>query len=328
MSHSSGIGVSRELRENFGSAITNTNIRLFKVQIIEEEAREILSLPSQGDWNEDLSLIPSLLDKEIPCYILYRIESGWALFCYVPDKSKVKEKMLYASTRSNLKQQLGSNYFTDEVFGTVPYDFSEEGYKLHRTSKKTEAPLTEQERMKKSELESGEIYTGGQSMYIHGVAFPIDNKATNAVKELLNGKVNYTRIAIDCDAEKIICDYSGNMSSFESLRNEVSTEEPRFHFYAYKHNFEGKPLTSYIYIYSCPDGSNGTKSAPVRMRMLYSSSKANVAEIVTALQGKIDARLEINAPSDLNEEELLTILHPQKEEKKARFCKTYKTWSR
>jgi hypothetical protein len=27
--------------------------------------------------------------------------------------------MLYASTRSNLKQQLGLNYFVDEVFGTV-----------------------------------------------------------------------------------------------------------------------------------------------------------------------------------------------------------------
>jgi hypothetical protein len=34
-----------------------------------------------------------------------------------------------------------------------------------------------------------------------------------------------------------------------------------------------------VYIYSCPDGSNGKKSAPIRMRMLYSSSKANVASI-------------------------------------------------
>lgn len=60
-----------------------------------------------------------------------------------------------------------------------------------------------------------------------------------------NNRISIFLQAIDCDAEKIICDYSGNMSSFESLRNEVSTEEPRFHFYAYKHNFEGKPLTSY-----------------------------------------------------------------------------------
>ncbi len=56
--------------------------------------------------------------------------------------------MIYASTRSNLKQQLGANFFSDEVFGTVASDFSKKGYEQHVTSKKMEAPLTEQEQLK------------------------------------------------------------------------------------------------------------------------------------------------------------------------------------
>jgi len=235
----------------------------------------------------------------------------------------VKEKMLYASSRHNLKQQLGLSYFVDEVFGTVVNDFSAQGYKHHINSKKSEAPLTEQEQIKKSELESGPVYSGGQTTYVHGVAFPVDNKATDAISQLLSGKLNYVQVAIDCDNEKVILDHSGSVD-LQGLLNEIPTTEPRFHFFAWEHEHEGQNVTSIVYIYSSPDGSNGTKSAPVKMRMLYSSSKANVGEIVKAVGGKIDGKLEINTSSDINEEILSNLIHPQKEEKKATFTKPSK----
>jgi len=328
MSHSSGIGVSDGVRNNFGSAVTSGAVRLFKLQIDNETISEVTSKAGSSDWEADFALIPDLLDVDRPCYILYRLPdtpsgaASWALFCYVPDKSKVKDKMLYASSRANLKQQLGNNYFTDEVFGTVVGDFSLNGYHHHVQSKKVEAPLTEQEQIKNQEKTSGEIYSGGQSTYIHGVSFPVDVNVSNAVKELLKGgNTNYVRIAIDIEKERIILDSKSSIANFSLLSNEISTDEPRFHFYSYSHNFEGNNITSYVYIYSCPDGSNGTKSAPVKQRMLYSSSKANVGEIVSSVGGKVDARIEINSPVDLSEEEILNTLHPQKEEKKQSFSK-------
>lgn len=79
------------------------------------------SRPAKGDWESDLSLVSQVFEAEKACYILYRAQQDeWVIFCYVPDKSKVKDKMLYASSRSNLRQQLGSNFFKDEIFGTVP----------------------------------------------------------------------------------------------------------------------------------------------------------------------------------------------------------------
>jgi len=325
MSHSSGIPVSTRLRDAFGTAVSG-NTRIVKVQIQNEELVPVATKPASRDFNGDLSYVPDLLDiaTGVPSYLIVKTDSDtpqFVLLCYVPSKSKVKDKMLYASTRSNLKQQLGANYFADEVFGDQPSDFSAEGYKHHCESKKVEAPLTEQEQIKQSQIESSEIYTGGASTYVHGVAFPVDASATNAVKQLLNGSVNYVSVAIDCDNEKIICDKTEKGLTLDSLRSKLPIDEPRFHFFAYKHNHEGSQVTSYIYLFSCPDGSKGTKSAPVRMRMLYSSSKANVGDIIKANGGNIDARLEVNTGDEINEEELLNTLHPQKVEQAKNFAR-------
>jgi len=324
MSHSSGIPVGSSLKETFGKAITSSEVRLIKVQIENEELVDISSQNVQGSFEDDLSKVTDLLDKERPRYIIYRMdtqEAQFVLFCYVPDKSKVKEKMLYASTRANLKQQLGMNYFSDDIFGTVPSDFTKEGYKLHLECKKMDAPLTEHEQIKQLQIESGEIFKGGASSYVHGVAFPVEANAIDALKKLVSGSLNYVQIVIDCDAEKIKCDHSSNLQSFGDLKKEVRLDEPRFHFYAYKHNHGGSSVTSFVYVYSCPDGSKGTKSAPVRMRMLYSSSKANVADVIKSVGGNIDARLEINAPDDLVEEEVVTTLHPPQAEQTKTFAK-------
>jgi len=323
MSHSSGIPVSSKLRDSFGTAISG-NTRLVKVQIEEEQLVPVATKPVSKDFDGDLSYIPDLLDAGTPSYILYKTNSDqpqFILFFYVPSKSKVKDKMLYASTRSNLKQQLGNSYFVDEVFGDSASDFSPQGYKHHVESKKTEAPLTEQEQIKRNEMESGEIYSGGASTYVHGVAFPVEANATNAVKKLLNGEVDYVQIAIDCDNEKIVLGKSERGISIDDLKSKIPIDEPRFHFFGYNHEFEGSNVTSFVYIFSCPDGSKGTKSAPVRMRMLYSSSKANVAEIVKSVGGAINAKIEINTGDEINEDELVNLLHPIKAEAKQNFSR-------
>jgi len=325
MSHSSGIPVSAKLRDTFGSAVSGS-LRMVKVQIENEELVPVATRPVSGDFNSDLGTIPSLLDADtgVPCYILVKMDTEtaqFAMFCYVPSKSKVKDKMLYASTRSNLKQQLGASYFVDEVFGDSASDFSPEGFKHHVESKKMEAPLTEREQIKQMENESGEIYSGGASTYVHGVAFPVEASANSAVKQLISGQVKYIQIGIDCDKERIVCNKTESAMTLDGVRKQIPLDEPRFHLFGYTHNHEGASVTSLVYIYSCPDGSNGSKSAPVRMRMLYSSSKANVAEIVKAAGGQIDARLEVNTGEEINEEELLTSLHPQKAEQVKSFSR-------
>lgn len=324
MSHSSGIPVGATLKEKFGSAVKDTSIRALQVEIEETEIVCLASKNKVGTFEEDLKWIGDLFQVDKATYVIVRLDgdaSKFVLFCYVPDKSKVREKMLYASTRSNLKQQLGASYFVDEVFGTIPDDFSSKGYKTHKDTQKMEAPLTDSERLKQTQMESGEIYTGGASTYVHGVAFPVDQKAMDAVTQLKQGSVNYVQIAIDLDGEKVILDHTEKSLDLSGVKAKISTSEPRFHFFAFKHSYEGAEQSPVVYIYSCPDGSGNTKSAPVKMRMLYSSSKANVAEILSKVGGSVAAKMEINTSDELEEEAILTLLHPKQEEKKESFAK-------
>jgi len=324
MSHSSGIPVSQALSDAYGDALTSENIRFLKAQIVNDEIVPITTLDVGGSEAEDMDKIPGYLDATSPAYILFRQdEKGprgylWILMCYVPDKAKVREKMTYASTRSNLKKQLGSSNFSTEIFGTVPGDFDQKGYKAFLAMQKAETPLTVGERQSAAEREQGLFVGGASTAYVHGVAFPVEQSATQALQGLLSGSHNYVMLAIEGESITL----AGTKTvDIDDLSAQVPNDQARFHFFRYDHNHEGEDLRSIVMIYSCPDGSNNTKSAPVRQRMLYSSSKANIENILTSLGGKCDIKLEVNSGSEVSSEGIHNQLHPPKEEKKEAFAK-------
>ena len=66
------------------------------------------------------------LDETTPSYILIRLDDkantgnyNWLFLSYVPDNAKVRDKMIYASTRASLTKELGDNHFTDSIYGTT-----------------------------------------------------------------------------------------------------------------------------------------------------------------------------------------------------------------
>ncbi|GAM25975.1 hypothetical protein SAMD00019534_091500 [Acytostelium subglobosum LB1] len=326
MSHSSGISASKELINTFGDANHNT-VRFVKVSIVNEELVATKVVNATGTFEQDLDTIPTLLEKDHPCYILAKTDeksielSGnqWVFMFYVPDIAKVKEKMTYASTRANLKKELGSSHFVDEVYSSAQNDFTKRGYQAHRTHQESSAPLTLEEQQKADEREGG-LFVGGGGMYVHGVSFPVEDRAMSAINDFLASKANYVQLAINIADEKIVHSTSGNVDA-DDLSSKVPGDEPRFHFFRYTHNHEGEQLDSIIFVFSCPDGSAGTKSAPVRQRMLYSSSKANVESLVTKHSVKVDLKLEINNGTELTKSIIDNELHPQKAEEKKAFSK-------
>jgi len=327
MSHSSGIPVSQQLSDAFGEALTQQNIRFIKAQIANDEIVPTDSLQiSESTQHEDMDKIPNYLEPTVPSYILFRLDEKnargylWVLMCYVPDKAKVREKMTYASTRGNLRKQLGSGNFDAEIFGTVPGDFTQKGYKAFVEMQKAETPLTVGERQSAAEKEQGLFVGGASTAYVHGVAFPVEQAAGQALQGLVSGEHNYVQITIDAEAERITLGGIKNIEISE-LPDQVPHDQPRFHFFRYDHEHEGAELSSIVMIYSCPDGSGNTKSAPVRLRMLYSSSKANIENILTSIGSKADVKVEVNQSSEVHPEAIHLQLHPPKEEKKEAFAK-------
>lgn len=61
------------------------------------------------------------------------------------------------------------------------------------------------------------------------------------------------------------------------------------------------PVLSAVYVYSCPDGSGATHSAPVKMRMLYSSAKGAAADLTKAYG--VDVALKVKSDERRRERE-------------------------
>jgi hypothetical protein len=79
----------------------------------------------------DYNKVESHLEDKTPAYILVRtdertsgMEYNWLLLCYVPDDAKVRDKMLYASTKATLTKELGDSKFSDSIYGTKKVSLS------------------------------------------------------------------------------------------------------------------------------------------------------------------------------------------------------------
>lgn len=79
-----------------------------------------------ADSGLDYTKITDFFEPATPAYVLVRLDEkdtkggyNWLFLCYVPDNAKVRDKMLYASTRASLTKSLGDSHFTDSVYGTA-----------------------------------------------------------------------------------------------------------------------------------------------------------------------------------------------------------------
>ncbi|KAI8644743.1 hypothetical protein BD408DRAFT_412826 [Parasitella parasitica] len=293
MSHQSGIQVSEELSKAFTDAVSDGNVRILRVSIENESLIPNGNSAVKGDFESDYKqYIDEYLESTTPSYIFVRLDeknsSGeyqWLFLCFIPDNAKVRDKMLYASTRATLTKELGDYRFSDSIYGTEKSEFTLDGYKRHLAHKKAEAPLTRREQelveIKAAEAATVSEYQGTatRKSYAPGVAFPLTEKAIEALSELKKPSDDraFNFVSLHLDNEKIDLD-SATQVSVDNLSQTINPAAPRFTFYIYPRG----STESLVFIYTCPSSSK------IRERMLYSSSKSNA--IIAATE---EASLEI-----------------------------------
>jgi len=325
------VSVSPALSNQFGELLRNGGARILKVIIENEQTlTPVTTVAGTGNWEKDFDLTKQLLDTKVPCYLLFRTDEKNAQGLYqfyilrhVPDNAPVRAKMLSSSTISTLKSTLGSNYFVDDIFGTSADDFSAKGFADYLKHKNASAPLSAMEELTAEEIERG-VFAGGagtSSAYAHGVAFPVDDAVLNALDSLKNGQCNYVQVGVNVDSERIIHIESDTIT-IDDCKSKIPLNEPRFHFFNWEHEHEGENVSSIIFCYSCVlTGAKGQISAPVKQRMLYSTSKANVVSVAESRGLQIASRLEVNSVDEFSAAEILPVLHPAKAETKKTFTK-------
>lgn len=276
----------------------------------------------EKDWDK---LIQPELEKDVPCYILYRLDLktaegsyAWMLISWIPDIATIRQKMIYASTKSTLKLEFGGSYLKEEHHATTPEEVTFEGYQTNKLSMAAPTPLTAREEeineLRRSEIKT-DVGVDTRHQTLSGINCPISEAALQAINDLKRGSYNYVQFHIELDKEEIHITKADNID-VHKLSAQVPTDHARFHLFLYKHSYDGDWLESFVFIYSMP-GYN----CSVKERMMYSSSKAPFVDAIQGLGLEITKRLEIDDASELSEENLIEEIHPKKMLHKQQFAK-------
>ncbi|XP_077428470.1 twinfilin-2 isoform X2 [Vanacampus margaritifer] len=240
------------------------------------------------------------------------------------DEEQVKDKMVYAATRATVKKEFGGGHVKYEMFGTLEEDVSLSGYQRHVSSCAGPAPLTlaEQE-LQRIKLTEGRVKqvtaensVDSKQQTLQGLAFPLQEPAREALKQLAQKQINYIQLSLDVERETVELVHSHHTET-QDLPCRVPKDTPRYHFFLYKHSHEGDYLESIVFIYSMPG-----YSCSVKERMLYSSCKSRLLEEVERdYQLQVAKKLEIEDGDELTEEFLYEEFHPKQQAFRQAFAK-------
>uniref|UniRef100_A0A3Q2WWF8 Twinfilin n=1 Tax=Haplochromis burtoni TaxID=8153 RepID=A0A3Q2WWF8_HAPBU len=306
--------------------LSDSQLSAFTCFVLLQQLTLGASRKASKKWDQEYdSLVLPLLDDDVPCYVLYRLDSNnnqgyeWIFLAWSPDHSAVRHKMLYAATRATLKKEFGGGHIKDEIFGTSKDDLSLSGYKKHLTSQAAPLPLTAAEeelrQIKLNEVQT-DISVDTKQQTLQGVAFPIHKDAIAALERFRDKKINYVQLKLDAEQELIrLC--GTEPTELKDLPMRIPKDTPRYHFFLYKHSHEGDYLESTVFIYSMP----GYKCS-IKERMLYSSCKNPLVDMVeNNLQIEIEKKLEIENGEELTSDFLYEEVHPKQHAHKQRFAK-------
>jgi len=328
MASQSGIGCSDQLAQ-FLSTCRGGAVRMVKV-VISSSASPAIELESQeearGGWEEDWdAMVPPALQDDSPCFLLYRLDERdssqaflWVLLAFTPDNAPVRQKMLYASTKATFKKEFGAGQVRDDYYANSREEVTLAGYKRHLEVEAAPGPLSAAEEDMKAikEAESRpEVSVDSKHNTLSGLAFPLDPAASQAIGEYAQGSLEYLGLGIDLAQETIVLVEAGQCDT-SSLPAKVPEGEGRYHLFKFKHTHEGDYQETAVFIYSMPG-----YSVPIKERMMYSSCKNAVVEILASRGIEIGKSVEVDGGSELTEQYLQEEVHPVKSLNKPKFAK-------
>ncbi|CAL1594398.1 unnamed protein product [Knipowitschia caucasica] len=326
MSHQTGIQAGNDVKDVFANARSGDDYRLVKIVIEDEQLTFGTSRKASKSWDSEYDpLVLPLLEDDVPCYILYRLDSQnnqgyeWIFLAWSPDRASVRHKMLYAATRATVKKEFGGGHIKEEIFGTAKEDLSLCGYRKYLTSQAAPLPLTAaEEELRQIKLNSvqTDISVDTKQQTLQGVAFPVHQDGMAALEKFRDKKINYIQLKIDFEEELIrLC--STEPTEIRDLPSRVPKDTARYHFFLYKHSHEGDYLESTVFLYSMP----GYKCS-IKERMLYSSCKNPLVDMVeNNLKMEIEKKLEIESGEELTADFLYEEVHPKQHAHKQAFAK-------
>ena len=262
---------------------------------------EIIPLTSPT-LTHDLHLLQTHLSPTTALYILLKTHpsasDGYAAITYVPNAAPVRQKMLFASTRSALARELGLERFREQVFATEASELTAEGWERHLRHVGLDAPLTEEETGLKGakDAEAAESRgTGGRRGHV--AAGNVEVKTADGVVEALSSLTSspgtLVQLRYQLPGEILTLDSVSPSISIDAVGTTIHPSEPRYSFYS--HPSSGEVL----FVYTCP------ASSKIKERMIYATGKSWARTVAERDAGVVVARtLEATEAGEITGEAL------------------------
>jgi len=312
--HTSGLEVSQEIKDAFVAVLEDTKVDYVKVQIVDEEFKITGTGAATDSPTSDWEQVAKDISDE-PVFYVKRatIPTKWIMIFFVPEVCKVKQKMVYASSSSSLKDGLGSGHFVQDYHISTTEECTLKEYTNSIGEVDQMDLLTMEEIMAKEAEEESQMSIGGTARHvgIQGIPVQISEAALAGLADINEGKITTCIFNLNPETEvlEVAENGSGNLG-VEAIASFYKADTPSYTVFAYAHEHEGVSATKNVFIYYCPD------AAKPRLKMFYSSVKADIVTLCSTKGVSIDKQVEMSELQEVNAQYILEDLYPKSSAKK------------
>ena len=266
----------------------------------------------------------------------------------MPDSASVRDRMVYSSSSSALRDGLGSSAFLPQTWNLREQD--------HCTAAEfddTGKALTDEDLMTNDELAAKEAETSSHLAMsstrvsaIVGLPIKVAEGSAERIAALKDAKGRSVLLKLDGESETLSVEDEGEWT-FEEAATRLPAGEPRYLLTHFHHQFQDEPQTAYgptprhphphscplpvrlstcahlllvssllacaaVFYYYCPD------AIKPKLKMFYSTAKSIVLKLCdTNYSLPITRSLEISDRQEMTTAQVLDALHPAEAAKKA-----------
>ena len=148
------LNINTQINEEFLRANESNDVRILKIKIEEEDLVLDGVVNKVSTVQEDFNtVLPESVQDTQASFILIRVTDevfdscAWALIAWVPDGCRVRDKMLYSSSREDLKRCIGLSFLKAEYAANTRSDLTWQQYLRSQDKTVTSDLFTESERL-------------------------------------------------------------------------------------------------------------------------------------------------------------------------------------
>lgn len=307
----SGIVASQSVIDDFKSFETDHALSALILSIEKEAIKVLNKIDNEGSFEEIWSKVQQYLTETSPRYIFIKKNLGsdskaLIFISYVPDQSPVREKMIYASTKSNFLKQLPNYELIEKKYLINDLDdISYDNYLELQKSDNAAAPLTAREinlkKIHSLEDEAAEFQqqqTGRRLVTMHNLNNMKQTLVEEDVFENLNNITEKFMVSLKIDLNDETVKYNGYKDNIalENLIEVIQEDLAGPEYIVYK-----KENNDNVFIYTCPSGSK------IKERMLYASTKQGLLKKLKENKIEIKKVIEVGDPVEIEITEIKNI---------------------